>query len=333
MDVIVQMLSRLQGVSGAIQATIGDSFNLQMMTALAQQLTAVEKYSFLNAQVQEAQAYSQFIPVNTNIPGATISSANTLMFMKGVGLGKDYDGTSNDIPLAEVIAGKETIGVAVGTIGYQYSIHELADAAKYGIPLDVEKAQAATFGAEAHLSNVAWYGSPKTGAKGFINQTVVEIIPASTDWKTATADEIVADFNMFLKAAYNNSEYELGVAPDTIVIAASIWELLSNRRLHEYTDKTLLKHLQENNILAQNGRTLTWRSSSKFDGKGAGGTHRMVLYRRDPSCLEFRLPQDITFLAAQAQGLIVRIPGHYMYQGVHVKRPDSIKYMDVGITP
>lgn len=333
MDPIQQMLARLNPVAGAIAATIGDSFNLQMMTALAQQLTAVEKISLLAPQVQEAQAYAQYIPVNTNIPGATISSANTLLFMKGIGQGKDYDGISNDIPMAEIIAGKETIGVAVGTIGYQYSIHELADSAKYGIALDSEKAQAATLAAEAHLSNVAWYGSAKTGAKGFINQTVVEVIPASNDWKTATADEIVADFNMFLKAAYNNSEYELGVSPDTIVIAGSIWELLSNRRLHENTDKTLLKHLQENNILAQNGRTLTWRSSSKFDGKGVGGTHRMVLYRRDRSCLEFRLPQDLTFLAAQVEGLIVRVPGHYMYQGVHVKRPDSIKYMDVGITP
>lgn len=332
MDPIQQMLARLNPVAGAIQQQIGDSFNISMLSTLATLLNKVETESLMSAQVQEAQSYALYLPVNNNIPGSTIGSADLLQRDKGVGIGEDYDGISNDIPLAEVKFDEEKLAVGAGVIGYQYSIHELAEAARLGIPLDAKKQQAATLACEKHLSNIAWYGSTKTTAKGFVNQTGVDVIPASHTWSTATADEIIADVNVILEAAYSNSEFEAAVSPDTVVMASNLWKILSDRRLHDYTDKTLLEHIKEKNILAQNDRKITWRSSSKFNGQGVGGTDRIVAYRRDPSMIEYRIPQELRFLAGQPEGLMVRFPGHYLYQGLWLKRVDSLRYMDVAIT-
>lgn len=62
---------------------------------------------------------------------------------------------------------------------------------------------------------------------------------------------------------------------------------------------------------------------------GVGGIRRITVYRRDPACIEMRIPKELEFLAPQPDGLDLFTPGYYLYQGVWLKRIDSLRYMDV----
>lgn len=42
-----------------------------------------------------------------------------------------------------------------------------------------------------------------------------------------------------------------------------------------------------------------------------------------------RIPKELEFLAPQPDGLDLFTPGYYLYQGVWLKRIDSLRYMDV----
>ena len=88
------------------------------------------------------------------------------------------------------------------------------------------------------------------------------------------------------------------------------------------------KLVEENNILSTQGKAVTFRSLSRGNSKGIGSSDRAVIYRRDPSCIQFKA-DDVQFLAAQPVGVDVKVPGHYKYQGVWLKRVDSMRYLDI----
>ena len=85
--------------------------------------------------------------------------------------------------------------------------------------------------------------------------------------------------------------------------------------------------MTEKNIFATQGKPLTIRGSGRGNGKGTAGADRSIIYRRDPSCIQFK-GNSVEFLTAQPKGLDVLVPGHYKYQGVWLKRVDALRYLD-----
>ena len=65
------------------------------------------------------------------------------------------------------------------------------------------------------------------------------------------------------------------------------------------TDTTIITYLQANNIYTSTtGRPLTIRTLRQLTGAGAGGTNRMITYRRDPQVLKFHMPMPHQFFPA-----------------------------------
>lgn len=253
---------------------------------------------------------------------------------KGVGIGKDHSGTGDDIPLAEVEYDTVQLPVRVGTIGYQYSIVELATAQTMNLALEADKVQAANLAAEKHMSNVAWYGYTTANASGqltqvngFLNQTGVTVVTAQYNWATATIEQVLSDFNKSLADAANQFDGDASIEPDTYILASNQYSDLSNRIVADSGGKTFLDWVTEKNIFATQGKPLTIRGSGRGNGKGTAGADRSIIYRRDPSCIQFK-GSSVEFLTAQPKGLDVLVPGHYKYQGVWLKRVDSLRYLD-----
>lgn len=71
-----------------------------------------------------------------------------------------------------------------------------------------------------------------------------------------------------------------------------------------------------------------FESLSTLDTAGTDGGRRIVVYRRDPSALELILPQDLTFLAPQADGLDIETFGWYLYAGLWIKSKNAVTYLD-----
>lgn len=322
---INRRLAGLGHLQSVFQGAVGDAFNLQ---TLARLLVQAETQDDTTPQMVEATEYAMYVPVRNNFP-AVVGTSHDLQRKRGVGEGKAFGGTGNDIPLAEIIYDSVQLGVKAGVIGYQYSIMELATASAMGLSLDSDKVQAARLGFEKHMSRIAWYGEPETGLKGLLNQTGVETQVALEAWDTATPDEILNDVNGLIESAIDASEYNASITPDTMLLPTNLMRVLISRRLSDTTETTIFDHIMKNNMLTLEGKPFVVRATKRLETAGVGGTRRVVMYRRDPACIEMRIPQELQFLAGQPSGLDVFFPGHYLYQGIWLKRVDSLRYMDV----
>ena len=323
------MKARLTPISYAIQAQVGDAFNID---ALAQLFIKLEEQNEMTPQLEQVLDYAKFIPVMD--VQAVYGGGEILSRKKGVGIGKDYSGTGDDIPLAEVEYDTVNLPVKVGTIGYQYSVVEVATAQAMNIQLETDKIQAANLAAEKHMSNVAWYGYTKANASGqltqvngFLNQTGVTVVSAQHDWATATIEQVLSDFNTSLSDSADLFDGDASIQPDTYLMASTQYTHLSTRVVPDSGGKTFLKYIEENNIFSTQGKPLTIRGSGRGNGKGTANSDRSIIYRRDPSCIQFK-GTSVEFLTAQPKGLDVLVPGHYKYQGVWLKRVDSLRYLD-----
>ncbi|MDC5361759.1 major capsid family protein [Acinetobacter baumannii] len=319
-----QMKIRLSAVAHGVQIAVGDAFNLDNFAKLLLKLESIDE---MTPQLAEAQAYAKYLPIE-GLEGAVIGSASVLQRKKGVGRGKRFSGQGNDVPLAEVMYDEVKLTVQPGVIGYEISIFDAAAALKAGIQLTTDKVAAARLAYENHMSDVAWFGEPETGLLGFYNQTGVEVITSTLDYATATVEAVLADINKAIKGASNASKFDSSIQPDTFVMPENKFTILASRIVPDSAGKTFLEYIKEKNTFAMQGKTLTFTSESTLEGKGEGGTDRSIIYRRDPSCITFRC-NELEFLAAQPINYVMRTPGHYMYEGVYLKRVDSLRYYDV----
>lgn len=322
MSKIAHMKLRLTPVAQIVQAQVGDAFNID---ALAQLFVKLEEINEMTPQLEQVMDYAKYIPV-VGVNGV-FGGGEVLPRKRGVGIGKDYSGTGNDIPLAEVEYDSVSLPIKVGVIGYQYSVLELAAAQRMGLQLESDKVQAARLAAEKHLSQIAWVGNPLTGIKGFLNQTGVTVVTAQNNWATATIEQVLADFNASLADADDIFDNDVSVQPDTYLMASNQYMHLSTRVVPDSGGKTFLKFIEENNIFATQSKPLTIRGLGRSNKQGTAGADRSIIYRRDPSCIQMKA-DDVQFLAAQPAGVDVKVPGHYKYQGVWLKRVDSLRYLD-----
>ena len=113
-------------------------------------------------------------------------------------------------------------------------------------------------------------------------------------WAQKTPAEILADVNNALVGAWSASaQVELH---DTVLLPVTQYGTIASTARSPNTDTTILTYLQANNIYTSStGQPLTIRTLRQLAGAGAGGTNRMITYRRDPQVLKFHMPMPHQF--------------------------------------
>lgn len=310
----------------SIRAAVGDAFN---QTNLANAIARAETQSLIDARVDVARRYATLVPVDTST-SAVVGTAIVKGFTDAVGMGRTHSGTGGDIPLAEVMYGDQQLKVVMGSIAYQYSIAEIQAASRGNIPLSSDKAAAARLGYERHMYKVAMVGEPEKGLKGLLNHDIPEVVTATADWDTATAQSIITDLANAIGVAFDESEMtgDTSGLPNTILLPSAKFRLLSTRTVNENSETSILSYIRANNLLTVNGVDVNIQSLPELNTAGEGDVPRAVIYRRDPSALELILPQDLEFVAPQAKDLDIYVPGHYLYAGLWIKSPKAVIYLD-----
>lgn len=324
MDKLQQMMLRLMPVADHLKAKVGDAFNLE---SLARLMVQVEQINGMTPQMAELMEYAKYIPVNNNI-SAVVGTSHNLARKQGVGEGKPFSGTGMDIPLAEVLYDEVSLPTKIGTIGYQYSIHEIATALAMGISLQADKIAAAQMAFERHMSKVAWVGEESTGVKGFYNQNGVAVDARTINFATAPVAAVLDLFNTIIYDNANAAAFDDDVSINTLVLPTSVARTLAGRTVSSTNETPLIKYIRENNEAALEGRNIEITANRRGNGMGAASSDRIVSYNRDPNCIEMRIPQELAFEPAQPKGLDIFVPGSYIYQGVWLKRVDSMRYYD-----
>ena len=324
MDKLQQMMLRLTPVADHIRAKVGDAFNLESFARL---MVQVEQINGMTPQMAELMEYAKYIPVNNNI-NAVVGTSHSLARKQGVGEGKAFSGTGMDIPLAEVLYDEVSLPTKIGTIGYQYSIHEIATAMAMGISLQADKIAAAQMAFERHMSKLAWVGEASTGVKGFYNQDGVAIDTRTIDFATASVATVLDLFNTIIYDDADAAAFDDDVSINTLILPTSVARTLASRTVSSTNETPLIKYIRENNEAALEGREINITANRRGNGMGAANSDRIVSYSRDPNCIEMRIPQELSFEPAQPKGLDIFVPGSYIYQGVWLKRIDSMRYYD-----
>ena len=325
MNELQQMMARLAPVAGLLQVNVGDAFNLQNLASLFVQ---AEKIDGLSPQMALMMDYARFIPANTNI-NAVYGTSTILQRKQGVGVGRAFSGTGMDIPLAEVVYDEVSLKTKLGAVGYQYALEEIKTAAMMGIRLESDKVAAARLAFEKHMSRVAWFGEAETGLKGFYNQDGVALTAKTIDFATASVQQLLEFFNGVIFDAIDATEHDSSIAPTDIILPMSVAKILSSRITTDVNPVPVMDYIHKNNEAALEGKSINITSSKRGDGMGQDGAGRIVAYCKDPNCLEMRIPRDLTFETAQQTGFDVFVPGSYLYQGLWLKRVDSMRYVDV----
>ncbi|ACL61745.1 DUF2184 domain-containing protein [Methylobacterium nodulans] len=297
----------------------------------------VSQQTFIEPQVYRTQypeiRYPRLVPVDTNapewIPSVTYYSVDQ------VGRAKWITGQAHDVPRADVLRSQFESSVSMAGIGYGYDLEEIGKAQLMGLNLSADKADAARRASEEFIDQVALFGDPAKGYSGLINNPGVTQGSAaatgtgsSTRWVDKTADQVLADVNGQLTGIYTGSStVELA---DTVLLPYDQMIALSLRRIDPTSQMTLLDWIQQKNVYTiETQRPLNVFGVRGLETAGAGGTTRMVAYRRDPAVVKLWMPMPFRFFPAWQTGPFkFDVPGAFRLGGVDIRRPGAFRYLD-----
>lgn len=275
--------------------------------------------------------YAELIPVDTTAnPFAT---SVTFMSMDGAGRADWINGNAKDIPVANAQMDQFESPIHTAGIGYSYGWEEVGRAAMLGVNLPDEKAFYARRAYEEMVYRVAFMGDASKSMTGLFNSTTptsalvaADGTAASRLWSAKTPDLIIRDINEALMSI--NAGTERSEMADTLILPWERLESIGTLRLGD-TSQTVLQYLQESNVYKlTSGAPLTIRGKRGLLTAGAGGTARMVAYRRSPEVLKMHVPMPHRFLPVQIEVLQYTVPGVFRLGGLDIRLPKAVAYRD-----
>ena len=146
-----------------------------------------------------------------------------------------------------------------------------------GIRLDYDK----------YMDLNTYVGQQNYGTEGLLNSSMItaaSVVPGAggtTTWKTKTPEEILADIDDAILAAWTASGYDNAAIPNHILIDPENFAYI-NRTVFSANGATapvsLLNYLLDNNIAKAKGVDLFIGECKFCVGAGVGNTNRMVAY-------------------------------------------------------
>lgn len=264
--------------------------------------------------------YDQLIPIS--FEAGEWATSIEVHYMDGVTQGKFLGASGDDIPYVAATTGRDIIPVRYGGVGYEYSLEEIRQSMRTGIPLDTMLANQARRGYEEHCQNVFLNGDTARSLQGLLTHTGIATSAAGSTWATlavpATMDAFITEFNLPINTIITNTQ-QIEI-PDRYLIPISNFNLLCTTRLNTVSDITLLQFFRQNNAAtARTGKPLDIRPLPQLSGKS-------MVYKSDPSVMVGHIPLPLRFAAPQPINLKVRIPGEYKLSGLELRYPGACIY-------
>jgi hypothetical protein len=296
---------------------------------------AISQTSYIESEVYAVQypdiQYPELIPVDTS--ANQWAKSITYFSSDKTGRAGWFHGNATDIHIADVNRTKNEVGVEMADIGYRWNLEELGQAMMIpGTNLTSDRAQAAVRAYEEFVDDAALRGKSEKAFFGIMNYPGITAVTAAAGvdgipWAVKTEDEIIRDVNDAITGVYTTT-LTVEIA-DTILLPINRLTLASTKRIAN-TMQSVLDYLMTKNVYTTiTGRPLTIRGVRGLETAGAGGTARMIAYRRDPQVVKMHLPMPHQFLPVWQTGpLLFDVPGIFRFAGVEVRRPGSFRYVD-----
>lgn len=181
----------------------------------------------------------------------------------------------------------------------KYTILELESAARLGRPVDQQKYNGMQLKYQMDVDEQVYYGDTSLSQTGLINNTLVTNVTdvangasGSPAWTSKTPPEILGDVNELLTSVWAASAW--AVIPSRLLLPPAQFGLISTQLVSLAGNVSILKYIQDNNILTTSGKgKLDIFPCKWLVGAGAGGTigtpghDRMVAYTKDKDRVRF----------------------------------------------
>ncbi len=268
----------------------------------------------------------------------TFGAAGGLGTGQGIGTGKAWVGKStNQISGVSVDIGKKTFPLTPWAQELKYDIFEIESAAQVGRPIDAQKFEAMQMKHQMDIDEQVYYGDVN-GATGMTNNSLVTNVSnvangalGTPAWTTKTPAEILSDVNTALSSTWAYAAW--AVIPDRLLLPPAQFSYVSTQPVTLAGSMSILKYLEDNNILAARGKKLTILPLKWLIGAGQGGTigtpgvDRMMVYTKEKKYIRY----PMTLLArtpVQYDGLYHKSTYYCKLGVVECVYPETLGYFD-----
>lgn len=245
-----------------------------------------------------------------------------------VGMAKIISNYADDLPRADVKGKEFTSRVRTIASSYGYNYDEVQAAKMAGKPLSMRKANSAMRAHRVLENKIAFFGDATHNIQGFLsNPNIQEVVLAADGtgglktFASKTPDQIIRDISSLFTAIHDVSKgIEEG---DTLMLPVNQYNYIATTPRSATSDTTIMEFLMGKNPWI---KEIVWVNEMK--GSGAGGTDKMVAYRRDADALTMEIPSEFKQLPVQEKNLEYVVPTHQRFGGVLIYYPLSVAYAD-----
>lgn len=320
-------------VMEAIETQAGRRLDASESTFVARELTRVRTTIYTH-QFQPLKGRS-LVPINTEM--APEDRFYEYYEITPVGVAEFITDYSADLPRVDLFLTIETARVRDLGDSYAWNFNEMAKAAKGKVQLQMQKPLLARSAVEQKIDRIIMLGDAAFNIKGLFNQTgtITYVIPngasASPLWENKTPEEIFDDITGICNGIVTaTKEVE---QPDTILLPLSLYMHISKTRMwsNGSSEHTILQWIMK--IASESQGTgiagiKTIMAVAALEDAGVGGTRRIVVYRKDPSKLEFLEPRSFQQMPPEKQNLELVTNCVATVGGVVLYIPMSMSYAD-----
>jgi hypothetical protein len=264
----------------------------------------------------------QFVPFS--MEGGDASEFITYRFWDTYTMAKIVSNYATDFPLVSASATEVTMKYYDIGNGYSYSIKDMRQAARAGVPLSDKLAMAARRGIELGIDDAVAVGVPTLRTYGLINNPNVPILTVTTGtWASATGEQMLDDLNSIVTQMYANSS-EL-FEPDTMLMSTNAFRKISTKLLSAANasgDTVLSAFLRQNPGM----KVASWVKLNTANATATNG--RIVAYKRDPEVVEFEMGKEFEVFPPEQRGLTLTHACMARVAGVAVHHSLGIAYVD-----
>ena len=203
----------------------------------------------------------------------------------GAGEGTVSAGGSNGVPIVQASLDKGLYKAHVFAAALRVMFVDMQKANYIGRSLDQMLSDGVRMAYDKHMDENVYRGLPAYGTTGLLNdpdavETTVAAAGAgnSTKWADKSKEQILADVNTAITAAWEAAEYDEGAIPNHILLPYEQYSHILNTMVTDLAGESILDSLLKNNLAAKNGASLFIGATRWCKGAGTGGTDRMAVY-------------------------------------------------------
>lgn len=214
-----------------------------------------------------------------------------------------------------------------------YSSVELERSQLLGNSIDTQKFNALNASYQMATDQMVYIGCTELAAKctGLLNNADITVKNAAKTWKTATADEILAEINSAIESAWKESAYTS--CPNKLLLPPEQFALIAGKKIGDAGSTSVLSYVEDNSIsLRVNGNKLDVQPVKWLSGRGVGSTStspvdRFMVYTNDESKVRFPMV-PIRRETPYYKGINFIAPYIWAFGEVEFVYPETALYVD-----